>query len=327
MEMNKMKNGEHLLSVTEVKKILKEKSREELLELLIESYKTIPLLKEYISAKYGSEDNIEKIFKAYKNKIYNVFFPKNMKAQFKISDAKKAVNEFKKLSSNEKLTIELMLYYVEMGIEFTNTYGDINGAFYNSIAAMYEAVVSAINKQDDAEIYNNFKDRLKTVVEDTNGMGWGFLEELSDIYWEIKWLDLEDIKFDEEEVKNIKEYIFGRLEKRKDLTSFGKNITLGKVVSEIVDADQVFIARMCARRMDYSNDDEFDFISNSTGYSEELIEIILWQKYCYEMENDYWEYEGKCSKCGNTKLYIKEVPNEDFADQVICKMCGTEFIR
>ncbi|NMM63079.1 hypothetical protein HBE96_10275 [Clostridium sp. P21] len=302
-----MKNGEHLLSETEVKNILKEKSREELLELLIESYKTIPLLKEYISVKYGSQDNIEKIFEAYKNKIYNVFFPKNMKIQFKISDAKKAVNEFKKLFSNEKLTIELMLYYVEISIEFTNTYGDINEAFYNSVAAMYEAVVSAINKQDDSEICNNFKERLKAVVDDTNGMGWDFHDELSDICWEIKWLDLEDIEFDEEEVKNIKEYIFGRLEKRKDLTGFYKNITLSEVVSEIVDADEVFVAKMDSRSMDYSNDEEFDFISNRTGYSEELIEIILWQKCCYEMENDYWEYEGKCSKCGNSKLYIKEV--------------------
>lgn len=322
-----MKNGEHLLSVTEVKNILKEKSREELLELLIESYKTIPLLKEYISVKYGSQDNIEKIFEAYKNKIYNVFFPKNMKTQFKISDAKKAVNEFKKLSSNEKLIIELMLYYVEMGIEFTNTYGDINEAFYNSVATMYEAVVSAINKQDESEIYNNFKDRLKAVVDDTNGMGWGFHDELRGIYCEIKRLDLEDIEADEEEIKNTKKYIFGRLEKRKDLTSFDKNITLSGVVSEIVDADEVFIARMDARSMVYSNDDEFDFISSRTGYAEKLIEIILWQKFCYEMDNDYWEYEGKCSKCGNGTLYIKEVPNVDFEDQVICKMCGTEFIR
>jgi hypothetical protein len=143
-EMKKMRKQEHLLSVTEVKNILKEKSREELLELLVESYKTIPLLKEYISVKYGSQDNIEKILEAYKDKIYNVFFPKNMKTQFKISDAKKAVNEFKKLCSSEELTIELMLYYVEMGIEFTNTYGDINEAFYNSVAAMYEAVVSVV---------------------------------------------------------------------------------------------------------------------------------------------------------------------------------------
>ena len=322
-----MKKGENLLSITEVKNILKEKSREELLELLIESYKTIPLLKEYISVKYGSQDSIKKIHGAYKNEIYNVFFPNNMKTQFKISDAKKVINEFKKLSSNEKLTLELMLYYVEMGIEFTKTYGDINEAFYKSIASMYEAVVSAINKQDDSEIYKDFKDRLKAVVVNTKGMGWGFHDELSYLYYEIRWLDLEDIEFDNEEVRNIKEYIIGRAEKIKDLTNFGKNITLSEVVSEIVGADEVFIARMDAKRMDYSNDEEFDFISNRTGYSEKLIEIILWQKYCYEMENDYWEYEGKCSKCGNSKLIIKEVPNVDFADQVICKMCGTEFIR
>lgn len=154
-----------------------------------------------------------------------------------------------------------MLYYVEVGIEFTNTYGDINEAFYNSVAAMYEEVVSAINKQDDSENYNNFKDRLKAVVEDTNGMGWGFHDDLGDIYWEIKWLDLEDIEFDEEEVKSIKEYIIRRIEKRKDLISFGKNITLGEVVSEIVDADEVFIAGMEARSMDYSNDDKSLFIN------------------------------------------------------------------
>ncbi|HEY8889670.1 MAG TPA: DUF6155 family protein [Clostridium sp.] len=322
-----MKKDEHLLSITEVKNILKEKSREELLELMIESYKKIPLLKEYIIVKYGSQDNIEKILETYKNKIYDVFFPKNMKTQFKIGDAKKAVNEFKKLCSNEKFTIELMLYYVEMGIEFTNTYGDINEAFYNSVEVMYEAVVSAINKQDNSEIYNNFKDRLKAAVEDTNGIGWGFNDDLRDIYWQIKWFNLGELDIDEEEVKNIKEYIFERLEKRKDLPSFDKNIVLGEVVSEMVDADEVFLAIMDARCMDYSNDDEFDFISKRTGYSEELIEIILWQKCCYEMENDYWEYEGKCSKCGNCKLYIKEVPNVDFGDQVICKECGTEFIR
>lgn len=192
---------------------------------------------------------------------------------------------------------------------------------------MYEAVVSAINKQDDSEIYNNLKDRLKAAVENTNGMGWGFHDELSDIYWQTKWLDIEDIDLGENELKNIKTYIIGKLEKRKDLPSFGKNITLEHVVSEIVDSDEVFIARMDARSMDYSNDEEIDFIQNRTGYSEELMEIILWQKCCYEMENDYWEYEGECSKCGSNRLYIKEVPNEDFSDQVICKECGTEFIR
>ncbi len=325
--MKKMKKDEHLLSVIEVKNIFKEKSREELLELLVDSYKKIPLLKEYITAKYGSEDIIEKIFEVYKNKVYDVFFSEKMRAQFKISDAKKAVNEFKKLCKNEKLAIELMLYYVEMGVEFTNTYGDIDEAFYNSVASMFESVVSAINKQKDPEIYYFLEDRLRAVVEDTSDIGWGFHEEISGIYYQIKWFASEDFEIDEEEVKKLKEYITGRLEKRKELPGFGKNITLNKVVSEIIDADEVFTARMIAGGMDYSNDEEYDFISDKTGYSVELIETILWQKYCYEMENDYWEYNGKCSKCGSSRLFIKEVPGVDFADKVFCKDCGTEFVR
>ena len=69
-------------------------------------------------------------------------------------------------------------------------------------------------------------------------------------------------------------------------------------------------------------------IAERTGYSFELVEFILWQRYCYEMENDYWTYDReKCNKCGSSELYLKEVPNVDFADQVICKKCGTEFRR
>jgi len=71
-----------------------------------------------------------------------------------------------------------------------------------------------------------------------------------------------------------------------------------------------------------------DFIEKRTDIDHDLIEMILWQRYCYEMENDYWEYtEGKCQKCGSSELYLKEVPGEDYADKIICKECGTEFIR
>ena len=42
------------------------------------------------------------------------------------------------------------------------------------------------------------------------------------------------------------------------------------------------------------------------------------------MANDCCKYiEGKCSDM----LYTREVPNEDFKEKVICKMCGTEFMR
>lgn len=323
-----MKKNEYLLNVTEVKNILKEQGREALIELIIDSYKNIPQLKEYITVKYANKDTIEQIFEVYKNKVYEVFFPESMTARFKIMDAKKVINDFKKLGSDEKLVIELMIYYVEMGVEFTNTYGDIDESFYNSVENMYQAVINAINKHKNSENFNIFRDKLKAIVDDTSGIGWGFHDELASMYSEIKWLDLEDVDYDENKLKQIKEYILGRLEKRNNLPDIDKKISINKAISEIIDVDGVFISKMDAQGKSYSNDDEYDFISNKTGYSIELIELILWQRCCYEMENDFWEYnEGKCSKCGGNELYVKEVPNEDFADQVICKKCGTEFIR
>lgn len=323
-----MKKNEYLLSVTEVKNILKQQSRETLIELLVESYKTIPQLKEYITVKYSNKDTTQQIFEVYKNKVHDVFFPKSMKAQFKIGQARKAVNDFKKLCSDEKLLVNLMLYYVEMGVEFTNTYGDISDSFYSSIESMYKSVVNSINKHKNLEIFNIFRNRLKSVVDDTSGIGWGFHDILREYYAEIKWLELEDIGADDKELTQIKEYILNRLERRNNIPNFDKKRDINKVVSEIMDADELFLSKMEAKGGNYSNDDENDFISEKTGYSIEIIELILWQRYCYEMENDYWQYDqGKCSKCGSSKLYIKEVPNEDFADQVICKICGTEFIR
>jgi hypothetical protein len=323
-----MKKNEYLLSVTEIKNILKKQNKEALIELLIDSYKTIPQLKEYLTVKYADQDAIEQIFEVYKNKVHDVFFPRSMRERFKIGEARKAVNDFKKLCSDEKLLIDLMLYYVEMGVEFTNAYGDIDEAFYNSIESMYQSVVNAINKHKNPEIFNTFRKRLKAVVDDTSGIGWGFHDELGSLYCEIKWIDLEDVDFDENELKNIKEYILYRLEKRNELPDFFENINIDKAVNEIINADEVFQIKMEAQYSDYSNDDEYEFILNKTGYSYELIELILWQKSCYEMENDFWTYTaGRCSKCGSSELYLREVPDVDFADRVICKKCGTEFIR
>ncbi len=84
-----MKKTEHLLSVTEVKNILKQESKETLIDLFIDSYKTIPQLKEYITIKYANQDAVDQVFETYKNKIRDVFFPKSMRAQFKIGEAKK----------------------------------------------------------------------------------------------------------------------------------------------------------------------------------------------------------------------------------------------
>lgn len=91
--VNQLKKKEYLLSISEMKNILKNQSKEELIKLVIDSYKAVPQLKEYITIRYAKQDEIEQIAEAYKNKIFNVFFPKNINAPFKISNAKKAISD------------------------------------------------------------------------------------------------------------------------------------------------------------------------------------------------------------------------------------------
>lgn len=147
------------------------------------------------------------------------------------------------------------------------------------------------------------------------------------MYYDIKWLDIEDIDVNENNLQEIKEYISARLKNRNNLPKFDVKLSIDSIICNIVEADEIFLNKMDKQHRSYIDDEEYDYISEKTGINTDLVELILWQKCCFEMENDYWEFDGKCSKCGSNKLYIKEIPNEDFADMVVCKLCETEFIR
>ena len=138
-----------------------------------------------------------------------------------------------------------MLYYVEMGVEFTNTYGDINESFYNSVERMYQSVIERINKHKNPMIFNTLSKRLKAIVDDTDGIGWGFHDGLNYIYHDIKWLDTAIIDVNLEELGKIKAYISSRLEKRKDLPDIaGGKLNIQEITCNVIDADEIFIDKM-----------------------------------------------------------------------------------
>lgn len=63
----------------------------------------------------------------------------------------------------------------------------INEGFYLSIATMYEKVIRICDNSE--EYYKVFADRIKQVVIDTDGIGWGFHDHLSYLYSEIEYRD------------------------------------------------------------------------------------------------------------------------------------------
>lgn len=105
-----------------------------------------------------------------------------------LSSAKSVIASFKRVCKDPAMILDLQLYYVENGVEFTNTYGDINESFYNSMGSVYHTVTETLNKLDDESLYLQFEERLKAVLDETDGIGWGFNEDLSDSYYSLKWV-------------------------------------------------------------------------------------------------------------------------------------------
>ncbi len=98
----------------------------------------------------------------------------------RLAEAKKAISEFGKLSDDETRMIDLMIFYVEQGVDFTNTYGDISENFYSSMESMYENALKKIG--DNPRLYQMFNPRLVSLINRTGGIGWGFQDTLREYY-------------------------------------------------------------------------------------------------------------------------------------------------
>jgi hypothetical protein len=122
-----------------------------------------------------------------------------------------------------------------------------------------------------------------------------------------------------------KKFITKRMSQRRDVES---KIDIKKAVNDIIDYDEDFIAYKDLHLQDYSNDEEIDYILDNTVYKYEFVELVLWQKYIYEMNEGLWEYNVEpCINCASSGLRFREIDGIDFADKIICEECGCEMVN
>lgn len=71
---------------------------------------------------------------------------------------------------------------MENGVEFTNGFGDINEGFYSSLESVYHDAMKLIDKM---KLHDNYKIRAHEILKETENIGWGFHDTLSDFYYGI----------------------------------------------------------------------------------------------------------------------------------------------
>ncbi len=168
------------MKLTEIKEKLNDLSKSELVKIIVELYQKSPENIELIGSKFNSD--YEKIaFEKYKKQIIDEFFPERGDGKLRYSNMRKALKNFKDISKNPKFIAELMMIHVEYGVKFTNEYGDIDEKFYNNIAGMYSKLLDYLNKND---IISDYKKRCYEIYEKTNNIGWGFHDEMGELYYE-----------------------------------------------------------------------------------------------------------------------------------------------
>jgi hypothetical protein len=96
-----------------------------------------------------------------------------------------------------------MLFYVETGVKFTNDFGDINEAFYKSLASTFVDALTLMGKEN---LLDKFEERVGKIIDETSGIGWGFHDYLVQV-----WIDFYPGDIDEFEDEQADKYEKGKI--------------------------------------------------------------------------------------------------------------------
>lgn len=176
------------LSKSALNKYLKTMSAEQLAELVKECYSSSKEMEKFLAVKIIGQEAVESLFVECRKKVEHEFFPERGHGKLRLQEAKKAISEFERLTDNIKYTVELKMVYVEMGVSFTCTYGDIDERFYNSIESAYANVINTLNDDETGELFEDYEERISAVVSNTSEIGWGFHDTLDIIHSQLRWM-------------------------------------------------------------------------------------------------------------------------------------------
>lgn len=150
-----------------------------LVALLRDMYALNPDNKVFLSTRFLAASP-EELAEPYRKIIRQVFNPDRGRPTFKLSTARKALNDFKKACADPLAVIDFMLFYVEQGVICTNTYGDIDEPFYTSLHSVYRSAAELAATTGTPDVIEQFRPRFLDIVRDTGNIGWGFHDALAE---------------------------------------------------------------------------------------------------------------------------------------------------
>lgn len=156
-----------------------------LLALVKDLYEAGARNRDFIKARCQPGESGGESLEKYRSKIVEQFYPARGEAKLKLGEARKAIRDYRKATSNLPGTAELLMTFVEQGAEFTHEYGSIDQRFYNSVASALDEL-AALLYGEARGVYPQLSARLARVEQITDSIGWGFHDHIGDVVWQLE---------------------------------------------------------------------------------------------------------------------------------------------
>ena len=166
---------------TEVEEILQKAEKKELIDLIRELYKHSVGDRMLINSRYlgeGVKKEKSKILEKYRKIIKEEFLLEKGSGTIRYSVAERAISDYSNVLGDLVGTLDLMLTYVEGGVQFANIFGVISDEFYDSIEGMLERLCELLKTEEGQKYYPLFRERLLKACRDSENIGWGFGEAI-----------------------------------------------------------------------------------------------------------------------------------------------------
>ena len=154
-----------------------------LLALVKDLYEAGTENRDFLQARCQAQEGGGEALESYRKKIVEQFFPARGEAKLKLGEARKAIRDYRKATGNIPGTAELLMCYVENGAKFTAEYGDIDERFYSSVESALDELAALL--RGEAGLYPQFANRLASVEQLTDGIGWGFHDYIVDVVGQL----------------------------------------------------------------------------------------------------------------------------------------------
>ncbi|MCL5680051.1 MAG: hypothetical protein M1465_01785 [Candidatus Marsarchaeota archaeon] len=137
-------------------------NKDELISLLLNIANLRKENLEWLGLKLEGASGEQEALTYFKGKIKACIFNDSRP---NLKEARRLISNFKKISKDEKLVLELMVFYVETGIRLGEKYGDLYEAFYTSMENMFYEIIGLLNDRRTTTLKEEFTPRLNWIVE------------------------------------------------------------------------------------------------------------------------------------------------------------------